>query len=147
MSTDKSIVVVDVPPEARRFNETIRNAGVTTRVRPGNQVSEIQELYTLVYDDITHLFNNEPANALVMIKDGPSRDRYADFGDLQQNEPWRDFADSYQRYSFGMLNELYRKVGANQEKTIVYERHGPNYAVFSIYDEISVRRHYENRDY
>lgn len=145
MSDAKKIVVLDSPPEFRRFNETIRNAGVRFYEERGRTVTEAQELYTLVFDDITHLFNNEPVNALVMIQAGPNHDRYADFGDLRQREPWRDFEDSYKRFSFGMIAEMQNKFGYDPNKTYVYERHGPNYTLFSVYDEAATAARYDDR--
>lgn len=145
MSEAKKIVVLESPPEFRRFNETIRNAGVRFNDDPRRNVSEAQELYTLVFDDITHLYNNEPVNSLTMIQRGPSRDRYADFGNLRYNEPWQDFEDSYKRFSFGMLAQMQRQFGINPDNTYVYERHGPNYTLFSVYNEAAVAARYEGR--
>jgi hypothetical protein len=145
MSEAKKIVVVDAPPEFRRFNETIRNAGVRFYEESGRKVTEAQELYTLVFDDITHLHNSDPTNALVTMQRGPSRDRYADFGDLRNREPWGDFEDSYKRFSFGMLAEMQRKFGVDPNKTLVYERHAQNYVLFSVYDEAAVAARYDGR--
>ncbi len=145
MEEAKRIIVVNTPREQHRFNETIRNAGVRFDTGSGRTVSEAQELYTLVYDDLTYLFNNEPENSLLMIQRGPNLDRYADFGDLRNGEPWRDFADSYKRFSFGMLNEMYSKFGVDTNKTYVFEKHGPTYAVFSVYNERAVAERYADR--
>jgi len=138
------IVVVEAPRELQRLKETVRSAGVREIPRPGCNVSEAGELFTLVFDDITNLRNNEPYNALTMIQAGPSRDRYSDFGDLAYEEQWHDFDDAYRKFSLQMFAEVCRKIGTDPDETIVYERHASNCVVFSVYSESKTLRRYND---